>query len=41
MCLEVKKQKTKNDWFICMLKCWKEIRVTSLLEAEVIKVRIG
>ena len=24
MCLEVKKQKVKDDWFICTLKCCKQ-----------------
>ena len=24
MCLEVKKQKANNDWFICTSKCSKE-----------------
>ena len=34
MCLEAKKQKTKNDWFMCTLKCSKNIHVGFLLEAE-------
>ena len=41
MCLELKKQKAKNDWFIRTLKCSKNVRVRSFLEAEINKVRIG
>ena len=41
MCLEVKNQKGKNDWFICMLICSKNVRMRSLLEAQVNEVRIG
>ena len=37
MCLEAKKQKIKNDWFICTLKCSKNVQVGSLLEAEINK----
>ena len=40
MRLEVKKQKPKKAWIICTLKCIKNVRVRSLLEAEIIKVRI-
>ena len=38
MCLEAKKQKTKNDWFICTLKRSKNARVRFFLEAEINKV---
>ena len=37
MLLEVKKQKAKNDWFIWKLKSVSNVRVRSLLEAEIKK----
>ena len=37
MCLDAKKQKAKNHWFICTLKCSKNVHVTSLLESQIIK----
>ena len=41
MCLEVGKQKAKNDQFIWVLKCSKNVRVWSLLEAEINNATIG
>ena len=35
MCLEAKKQKTKNDWFICTFNFSKNVHVRSLLEPEI------
>ena len=37
MCLEAKKEKAKNDWFICTLNGSKKVRLRSLLEAEINK----
>ena len=37
MLLEVKKQKAKNDWFVCKLKSVSKVRVRSLLEAQIKK----
>ena len=36
MCLEAKKQKGKNNWFL-MQKCNNNVRMRSLLEAEINK----
>ena len=36
MYLDTKKQKAKNDWFICTIKCSKNVRVRFLLEAGII-----
>ena len=41
MCLEVKKQKSKDDWYIRTLNAVSNVCVRSLLEAEIKKLSIG